>query len=87
MRNNNSNNNAFNLISQKPIPTIKDAVLCIEIPEAATPESHISKQKTWSVFITCYHLSWFSVVSLALTQHALMLSCFPPCSTLGQHKH
>lgn len=74
MRNNNSNNNAFNLISQKSISTIKDAVLCIEIPRAATPESHMSRQKIWSVLITCYNLSWSSVVSLALTLHALMLS-------------
>lgn len=67
MRNNINNNNAFNLISQKSIPTIKDAVLHIEIPKAATPESHMSRLKIWSVFITCYLLSWSSVVSLALT--------------------
>lgn len=43
MRNNNNNNNAFNLISQKSISTIKDVILCIEIPKAATPESHMSR--------------------------------------------
>lgn len=38
-----NNNNAFSLISQKPISTIKDVVLCIEILKASTPESPMSR--------------------------------------------